>query len=77
MQIVFTDKALGLTKDLSSWRTLQDRFAGYKASLGPYSIDEVVAYFTADYPVTGPPFSREQIEAFMTDDNELEIWTRE
>ena len=36
-------------KAYASWRQIQDEYVDYMASLGPCTIDEVVAFLTVEY----------------------------
>ena len=50
------------------WRELQDQYADYMASLGPWAAQEIVDYFSLDYGEGDDgrwPVSREAIVAFM------------
>lgn len=33
----------------SSWREIQEQYADFKTSLGPWEHDDVIEYLTADY----------------------------
>lgn len=48
----------------SSWREIQDRYAGFKASLGPWEHDEVIEYLTDEYSRLKPSASI-QVNAFV------------
>lgn len=50
IHIVFRESEMLLTKrDYRGWREIQDAYEDYKASLGPYTIDEVIEYLMMDY----------------------------
>jgi len=51
----------------ANWRQLQDEFAEYMASLGPWTAAEIVQYFALDYGEddTRWPFRRPAILEFM------------
>lgn len=54
-------------KKYPSWREIQDEFGEYMASLGPWSIEEIIDYIRLDYP-TNPPFTEDQIRRFIESD---------
>lgn len=62
--IVITDAALLLVKHAGGdWRALQDAFAGFKASLGPYFIDDAIEMIGIEWP-DALTAKRAAIEAF-------------
>jgi len=56
-------------KRYEGWREIQDEFADYKTSLGPWSAAEVWDFLRTEYP-SHCPFTREQIERFLHSDDE-------
>lgn len=51
LHIIYTDTDMLLSKArFGSWREIQDHYAGYKTSLGPWEPDVVIAYLSFDYP---------------------------
>jgi uncharacterized protein YbdZ (MbtH family) len=65
LQIVYTEDAVLLSKQSDmSWSELQAAVAGYKASLGPWSQDEVVKYLSDEYRSLDPAASA-QVESFV------------
>ncbi len=53
--IVYTESGMCLTTAVySHWREVQDAFTDYKASLGPYTVDELIEFLELDFP-TDPP----------------------
>ena len=53
--IVFTVSEVILSKlEYESWRELQNDFHDYKASLGPWSEEEVIDYLMNEYPNIKP-----------------------
>ncbi len=54
----------------SDWREIQDEYENYMTSLGPYSEEDVLDFFSQDYggDDAGWPFSREQIREFVDSD---------
>lgn len=50
LHIIHIETAMFLSKKAySSWRDIQDDFADYKASLGPWEVDAVIAYLQSDH----------------------------
>lgn len=54
----------------AEWRELQDEYADYMVSLGPWSESAICGYFALDYGEDDSrwPFARTAIEAFMQTD---------
>lgn len=51
LHIIYTDTDMLLSKArFGSWREIQDQYADYKTSLGPWESDTVIEYLTFDYP---------------------------
>jgi hypothetical protein len=72
--IVHLRRGTFLTKQpYASWRELQDEYADYMASLGPYSTADLIEYLDVEYP-TSPPFDRPAIEEFMADPSRTTLW---
>lgn len=50
LHIIYTESAMLVSKErFSSWREIQDRYAGFKASLGPWEDEAVIAYLSDEY----------------------------
>lgn len=49
----------------SSWREIQDAYAGYMSTLGPWSDEEMIDYLQDEYPNLSPNAER-QISALMS-----------
>lgn len=65
LQIVYTEDAVLLSKQSQlSWRELQVAIPGYKASLGPWSQEEVVEYLRVEYADLEPA-AAVQVESFL------------
>ena len=65
LQIVYTEDAVLLSKQSQlSWRELQTEIPSYKASLGPWSRDEVIEYLSAEY-VNLDPAASVQVGLFL------------
>jgi len=70
LYVIYLESRMLLSKRCySSWRQIQDEFADYKASLGPWPVAEVLDFFRTDYP-SHCPFTREQVERFLLSDDE-------
>jgi len=55
LHIIYTENAMLISrKKYSSWQEIQNEFVDYKASLGPWSEDEVTEYLLDDYPELFP-----------------------
>lgn len=55
LHIIYTKTGMLLSKEcFPTWREIQDRYAEYKASLGPWEHDAVIDYLTFDYPGLEP-----------------------
>lgn len=55
LHIIYTETEMLLSKEsFPTWREIQDRYAEYKASLGPWEHDDVIDYLTFDYPGLEP-----------------------
>lgn len=61
------DGLLLVRRPEADWRELQDEYPDYVASLGPWTGDEIVEYFTLDYGKDDRcwPFARQAIADFM------------
>lgn len=67
--LVFLEDGLALDKrQYQDWREVQEAHAGYKASLGPWTVDELFEYFSHDYAEGQAPFARRQVERFLEAD---------
>jgi hypothetical protein len=74
LHIVFRKDRICIVKQQDDdWRKLQTRFHDFKASLGPWSKDEVADYWSLDYGSDESkwPFRREEIEAFVKSDTDI------
>jgi hypothetical protein len=66
--IVYCEKRMLLDKGpYSDWWAIQSTYPDYKASLGPWSEDEILAFLRDDWghDESKWPFSRESIAAFF------------
>ena len=72
--IVYCENRMLLDKGpYTDWRAIQDVYADYKASLGPWPEEDIVAFLQGDW---GPdesrwPFSRDSIANFFRSDERL------
>ncbi len=70
LTLVYLRNAVLLSKrDYRDWREAQDQFFDFKASLGPYNVDELFEVLDAEYPEG--MFIRAQVEAFIASNAEL------
>lgn len=50
LHLVFTESNIVLDKkQYEDWRKIQDAYPDYKASLGPWSLDEVIDFLDHEY----------------------------
>jgi len=55
LHIIYTESEIILSKEhFGSWRDIQDQFADYTASLGPWDHEAVIAYLEDDHPELEP-----------------------
>ncbi len=65
LHIIFTEEEMILSKErFESWREIQHRYAGYKASLGPWDHESVIEYLVDEYSKLAPS-AAEQVAALM------------
>jgi hypothetical protein len=70
LYIIYLESRMLLSKRrYTAWREIQDEFADYKASLGPWPVTEVLDFLRTEYP-TSCPFSEEQLRKFLLSDDE-------
>jgi hypothetical protein len=75
VHLIFLKRNVLLVKrEELSWRELQAMYADHQASLGPWTTEDVLGHFIADYGEDDArwPFRRDAIQAFMTSP-ELEV----
>lgn len=64
LHIIYTESAMLLSKKrYESWLEIQHEYPDYKASLGPWSIEEVEEYLNDEYSKIHPSAS-EQLRGF-------------
>ncbi len=70
LYIIYLESRMLLSKKCySGWKQIQDEFADYKASLGPWPVAEILEFLRTEYP-SHRPFTREQVERFLLSDDE-------
>ncbi len=70
LHIIYLESRMLLSKKrYSGWREVQNEFADYKASLGPWPATEVLDFLHTEYPKSCP-FSDEQVRRFLDSDDE-------
>lgn len=71
IQIIYTQDDVLLSKQsYASWQEIQKEFELYKASLGPWPIEEVIKFLADEYSNLVPP-AQEQVNAFIQSKLEL------
>jgi hypothetical protein len=63
------------TTEFADWREVQEAFSGYKASLGPWSLGEILEYLPREYP-TKQPFTEEAVRA-LADAKHAILWAKQ
>lgn len=72
LHIIYTQSNMLLSKKAyRSWLEIQNEYESYKASLGPWEVDQIVEYLAEEYPDL-QPLAMEQISLFVT--GEEEVW---
>jgi hypothetical protein len=75
LHIIYTEQDMLLSKRrYASWREIQGEYERYKASLGPWSDDQVVEYLTDEYSDLSPS-AQEQVSAFLAGPDEVRVLT--
>jgi hypothetical protein len=70
LYIIFRESGMLLSKkSYGTWREIQDEYSDYKASLGPWSPDEILGYLEDDYS-TLEPRAAVQIRELISRDGE-------
>lgn len=63
--IIYTETEVLLSRrSFGSWREIQEAYATYRSSLGPWSVDEVVEYLEYEYRDLWPS-ARVQVDSFL------------
>jgi len=65
LHLIYTETSMFLSKKpYRSWREIQDEYEGYKASMDPWTPEQVIEWLEGDYPNLNPPASI-QVQAFL------------
>jgi hypothetical protein len=65
LHIIYTETEMLLSKErFGSWREIQDLYADFKTSLGPWEHEAVVEYLASEYSGLVPP-AASQVEALL------------
>ena len=51
-------------KNFASWRDIQDEYEDYMASLGPWTVEEMIDFLGTEYQLN-PPFTEQQVRQFV------------
>lgn len=71
LHIIFTQNSVLLSRRAyPSWREIQGEYPSYKASLGPWTYEEVVEYLADEY-TNLHPIAKEQVTAFLQGNEEI------
>jgi hypothetical protein len=66
LHIIFTEEEVLIsTKPYASWREIQDEYADYKASLGPWDAATVTSWLDEEYSDLVPK-AEKQVEALLS-----------
>jgi hypothetical protein len=75
LHIIYTESEMLLSKkQYESWREIQDEYPDYKASLGPWDVEETEDYLKCEYPKIYPSAS-EQLRSFIESANTIHVVT--
>ena len=70
LHIIYTESDMLLSrKQYASWREIQDAYATYKASLGPWDHLEVISYLSDEYPDLSPS-AEQQVKRCIDSEDE-------
>ena len=73
LHLVYTTEEMLLSKKpYASWREIQDEYESYKASFGPWTRGDVLAFIVDDYPDLEPP-AEIQIDEFLASEAETVV----
>jgi len=65
LHIIYTEEEIILSKErFVSWREIQDRYADYKVSLGPWDHESVIEYLVDEYSKLAPS-AAEQVTSLL------------
>jgi hypothetical protein len=75
LHIIYTETDMLLSKaHFDSWHEIQDHYADYKASLGPWSPEAVIDYLELDYPDLAPSAAT-QVASLLAGENPSHLLT--
>lgn len=75
LHIIYTDTDMLLSKaHFGSWREIQNQYADYKTSLGPWESDAVIDYLAFDYPDLVPSAAT-QVAALLASESGTHVLT--
>ncbi|AON55799.1 hypothetical protein [Herbaspirillum seropedicae] len=73
LHIIYTASEMVLSKKpYESWKRIQAEYPGYKASLGPWSIEEIEEFMQFEYPKINPSASL-QLQGFMRSSDSIHV----
>ncbi len=73
--IIYTEDNIRLSKKrYGSWREIQDEYADYKTSLGPWEDEEVIEFLVDEYPSLEPS-AQKQVSALVTGPEQERVLT--
>ncbi len=76
LTIVHTEYGMCLTTtQFADWREVQEAFSGYKASLGPWQLPEVLEYLPIEYP-SDRPFAEESVR-WLAKSADATLWAKQ
>lgn len=71
LHIIYTETDMLLSKrPYGSWKEIQDEYVDYKASLGPWCVEEVVEFLYYEY-LDISPTAFEQVSSFLASADEV------
>lgn len=71
LYIIYIETDILLSKrQYGSWREIQDEYQNYKASLGPWSVQEVIEFLSDEYPKICPS-AQQQVQSLIFDTHDV------
>lgn len=75
LHIIYTESAVLLSKkQYKLWREIQDEYSDYKASLDPWTSEEIEEYLADEYSKIYPA-AAEQVRGFIKASNTVHVLT--
>jgi hypothetical protein len=69
LHIIYTERDMLVSKECyGSWHEIQDQYADFKTSLGPWEPDDVIDYLACDYAGLSPSAAT-QVEALLASES--------